>query len=94
MDEQLYKISNDPEAAIGFYEDILSIVDPDGTTRKIHKGEAGVQAIDQRNVNKQQLMSFVLSFAKQYGGKLLREYDVNEVLIDLMFTSIGKLLGV
>ena len=39
-------------------------------------------------------MSFVLSFAKQYGGKLLREYDVNEVLIDLMFTSIGKLIGV
>ena len=94
MDEQLYKISNDPEAAIGFYEDILSIVDPDGTTRKIHKGEAGVQAIDQSDVNKQQLMSFVLSFAKQYGGKLLRENDVNEVLIDLMFTSIGKLIGV
>ena len=94
MDDQLHKISNDPEAANDFFENILSVFDPHRNMDIILKGEAGDQAIDQRNVDKQQLMSIALQFAKQYGAKLLRENDVNEVLIDLIFTCIGKAIGI
>ena len=56
----MHKISNDPEAANDFFENILSVFDPHRNMDIILKGEAGDQAIDQRNVDKQQLMSIAL----------------------------------